>query len=1315
MAAIDVDDIWAEMQQEQPWTSGKVSTKAINISMLQRERQRPKRAPAKQLDASLHWMQNWSASLTHASTVGVPAKAAPCPSLDGSGIGGMQMKEPPATLIDAVEEIPAETPETFLAYIQRDINCLGEDNLCVRQQSLLKLRRVLVEHSDNLSTDIVDAVLDALLKPLLKRLKDKSEKCRELSVIILRSLIENTSDLAATLAYVFPVLVARLGSEDLDGVAHLPEVMRPAPEQRPTEVARPVEESEEVRLQLARFVASLLTRCSQAQVISYIDEATGLLRAEAMDPFHEVKALACETMIAFCHNHSEMLLHFAEPLGRSLTSCLTHNHAKIRISGLRAITAVLWCGLWKHNHEIIQILMAWQDPNQCSIKAFYEPVTKLNYMSTLSFDRHPSVRRFWYETMAYWLLRIPDKVDHEPYLFPYLLTGLCDENEEIALEVFWLMERCGQAYEVEHETDLRKTKQYGFDHGWTYAGRAFVPFPLRALWAGGGLVEGSVRRTAARGPDMMGEMELREHHKRDTVLDVGEGGAVDGADFGEPLSLPVRDYAWPEFQDLVVYPKLPRPCLGSRSWVRTHTRRYIKATFNDVVDFRDCTALAAGRLLCMSLAYTEEGVTEWLQPMLAALCKFFCGRAVAAGDTDVMRIYNTICKLLGCFLDPASYWEQLKGSLDEDSSFSLAERIANVHILTLCIEGSVEALMSVNPPDPSLGMGRLEKVVPELISAMHSSDLLLAPSDESRRSMWSLVFSFLEQFCEYLSFAHVSQLLFVVLALAAKAPPEASAELAGSAAIEDAPEFEEDELLDANLLERALRTLTTRSNAASEGGEGALMFSLDSMDDMPAPEPTAAADPRVAHRRVFELAFTEVLGRLEDSFHVFRSVVYLTPVSVVTSAEHSDTVLERFACFCGSASSPSVRSSSQALGTHMASRCAKLLQAEPGSASAFRARDFMRNLLKVMSVAHMDMSASTESLSYVVTVAGISCLRRFLLRPYVDPRDALFASDRQEPSLPLHWLTSLMTDQELYKKLQLAMEHAETSHTGKVKKDFVIMRAKEIREESDKRTHIIRALAASTLILAIRRLLADGRDVPWPRNPQPGSTSAIFLGAASLFRTATPTMDPPFVKPTPASIVIYAAELLHLLLHRAPGGALPPFTLRDDAARAIHQLVMPASSPSLPLTLGAEERDTLTGDFIATLIGLNLTLPPDPQAKHAPTLLSDEPGGEVLIGWEEELASCRQTPHPDGGGEPCTKATRGSAVPQEVSRLLSQSLECQRWNAALALYVLGADLCVVCGDGFRRNLGTWRRRGEQAKILIAHDLLTRGQRAFDGG
>ncbi|CAK9011892.1 Dynein axonemal assembly factor 5 (HEAT repeat-containing protein 2) [Durusdinium trenchii] len=283
------------------------------------------------MDSSLNWMSSWSATLK------------PTEHQVEAFLGGpaMAVVEPPTTMVDALEELPTGTPEIFLAYIQRDINCLSEENLSVRLQSLQKLERVLVKqidtwvnlmgviwrhwlvngnlqslgglqwhHLDSLATDIVDAVVDALLKP-----------------------------------YIFPSLVARLGSEDLDGVAHLPEIMRPDPEQKPTEIAQPVEDSEEVRLQLGHFVASLLSRCSPTQIYSYIDEATGLIRAAAMDPFHEVKALACETMISFCYNHTEMLLHFALPLARSLTSCLTHNHAKLRIAGLRAVTACLWCGV----------------------------------------------------------------------------------------------------------------------------------------------------------------------------------------------------------------------------------------------------------------------------------------------------------------------------------------------------------------------------------------------------------------------------------------------------------------------------------------------------------------------------------------------------------------------------------------------------------------------------------------------------------------------------------------------------------------------------------------------------------------------------------------------------------------------------------------------------------------------------------------------------------------------------------------------------------------------------------------------------------
>mmetsp|Transcript_11879 Transcript_11879/g.27044 ORF Transcript_11879/g.27044 Transcript_11879/m.27044 type:complete len:1302 (-) Transcript_11879:50-3955(-) len=1287
---VDVDELWAEMQREQrkafyPNSRAVASKASVDISSLQREKQKPKKA-AKKLDTSLNWMQ--SLSLKPTSNVGDWQTA---PSVgDGEMQDLLAVLEPPATLLDTLVTVPlGTTPDIFMTYIQRDINCLAEDKQGVRQQSLLKLENLLVRQMDTLSSDVVDAVLDATMKPLLKRMKDRSEKCRELAVRILRSLIENASSLSATLPYIFPILVTRFGCEDLDGVAHLPEVMRPNPEQKPTELSRPIEESEEVRVELARFVASLLSRCTQAQVLSYIDECTGLLRAQTMDPFHEVKVLGCETMIAFCHNHTEMLLHFSEPMGRALTSCITHNHAKVRIASLRALTAVLWCGVWKHNHEILQILMAFQDPNMVAIRAFYEADTKVNYMSTLSFDRHPAVRRYWFETMAYWLLRIPDKVDHEPYIFPYLLTGLCDENEEIALEAFWLIERCGELYEKEHESDLRKTLQYGFDYRWTYGGKAFVPFPLRGLWGGGG-VSRAARRGAAEGPDLMGEKQRQEHAKRDV-------GDIELGDADAEVKIPARDYAWPEFQDLIVYRNLPRPRLGSRCWVRTHTRRYIKATFNDVVDFRECTALNAGRLLCMSIAYAEEGVTEWLQPMLAAISKFFSGRSASAGDSQVNQTFSTVCKLLGSYIDPVAYWEQLKDSLDMSTALPLEARIANVHILALCIEGSIEVLKSVEEPEPELGMGHLSKVIPELMTAMHSSDLLLSPSDPSRRALWSLLFSFLEPLKDHLSFSQVSQLLYVVLSLAAKTPAEVSSELSKGVVVE-AAQFEDQDLMDVEHMNRALAILSALAgpDVTVDSQPQAIDFSLDSLDDdiVPAastPSVSSQSDPLAVHEALFRKAFPEVIARMDDSFDVFRSVMYLSPLSVLVSGAHVESVVSRLSAFCSAGSSPSIRSSANALGMHLVHRCALLLQREPDSALATEARQFMWSVSQTLSQAHI-AAVADETLSYTVLISYVLCWRRLFLTAPCDPRVALFPPEGKGSAKTLEWFIGIVADQELYKRFHRALERAETIQSGVDKANFVISKAKNIREESEQRSETLRCAVASTLLVALRRIVKDGNAIPWASGTKSSSKAALWNCLTSLFTTAEAKLAPPFVKPTSAALLAYAGELLSLLLLQDPAASIP-FVLRDDAPRAIHEVSAPTEAIALPLDMAAEEQENLVASYMSALFTLNLSLPPDPEAKNTPVTVAKEGGQDIVLGWDEALSSSGLS------------GARTSGSGGEVPRFLAQSLDCQRWNAALVLYRLGVHLSVICRDALDKHCLRWQRRKELAKVVIAKDLL----------
>ena len=55
----------------------------------------------------------------------------------------------------------------------------------------------------------------------------------------------------------------------------------------------------------------------------------------------------------------------------------------------------------------------------------------------------------------------------------------------------------------------------GFDYQWTYNGRASVPFPLQGVWNGAGRSASSaVRRSGARGPDLLGQKALTDHHHR---------------------------------------------------------------------------------------------------------------------------------------------------------------------------------------------------------------------------------------------------------------------------------------------------------------------------------------------------------------------------------------------------------------------------------------------------------------------------------------------------------------------------------------------------------------------------------------------------------------------------------------------------------------------------------------------------------------------------------------------------------------------------------------------------------------------------------
>eukprot|EP00921_Rhytidocystis_pertsovi_P025228 GHVQ01040738.1.p1 GENE.GHVQ01040738.1~~GHVQ01040738.1.p1 ORF type:complete len:189 (-),score=25.98 GHVQ01040738.1:195-761(-) len=181
--------------------------------------------------------------------------------------------------------------------LQREVNILSSEpisgNSRRRKQSLWTLLSRLHQtgesggDEDALSSYSYDVVSRIAGRVVLQAFDDASEVSREMAVRIMIELAEKSA--AETLLRdSLPVLTKRLGCEDLDGVSHLPEVMRPTPEQKPLEI-RPVEKCEEVRLLYQKFVSVLLERTPDETIWQMLTPVTNVLRALVMDPCPAIK------------------------------------------------------------------------------------------------------------------------------------------------------------------------------------------------------------------------------------------------------------------------------------------------------------------------------------------------------------------------------------------------------------------------------------------------------------------------------------------------------------------------------------------------------------------------------------------------------------------------------------------------------------------------------------------------------------------------------------------------------------------------------------------------------------------------------------------------------------------------------------------------------------------------------------------------------------------------------------------------------------------------------------------------------------------
>lgn len=194
---------------------------------------------------------------------------------------------------------------------------------------------------------------------------------------------------------------------------------------------------------------TIISCSNEDEIRDHVNDLVHILRAIVMDPCSDVQIGACKNLSFFCKTYRELLFHFSEIIARALLLPLVSKKSKVRIAALEALGQVLYCGCYKYNANIMEVLIGFRDPNVVPIRDFFEYSTRINYLAILIKDSKTAVRETFMRYLGDWLLILPDRYDHETRLVPYLISGLFDPDEEIRKSVAEIIEEIGIQYERE--------------------------------------------------------------------------------------------------------------------------------------------------------------------------------------------------------------------------------------------------------------------------------------------------------------------------------------------------------------------------------------------------------------------------------------------------------------------------------------------------------------------------------------------------------------------------------------------------------------------------------------------------------------------------------------------------------------------------------------------------------------------------------------------------------------------------------------------------------------------------------------------------
>lgn len=384
----------------------------------------------------------------------------------------------------------------FLATVARDINCISDEVVGVRMAALKRLDASIFGSARQLTDEQLQDLYPELMKPLLKRFGDKAEKCRELAISMTAKFMAVIADLGFSLPYVMPAVTERLGQQwqyDLDLKVFVRDVdahdahrrgrVTPLANRHLTTVVEP---SEEVRLLLAKVIGAVLDTAGRngamEMVKTYLHHIVLCAVASAVDPFPALKVYGYGLVALLCRQRPEVLKFYAVGLVRMMMLGVDHRHAKVRLAALDAVDAAVACEdkakCRGAGTEAIVDLIGHRDANVVPVASFYRPDPVINYFAKLGIDKNPAVRRRFVEMLGGWMLNLPDRIDHEARLMPFLITMVGDDVPAVHNAAIEVVDALGIQYEKEHHDEVIERKQYGVDGDKRVDRRRTYPAPF---------------------------------------------------------------------------------------------------------------------------------------------------------------------------------------------------------------------------------------------------------------------------------------------------------------------------------------------------------------------------------------------------------------------------------------------------------------------------------------------------------------------------------------------------------------------------------------------------------------------------------------------------------------------------------------------------------------------------------------------------------------------------------------------------------------------------------------------------------------------